>query len=164
MNRKIRLSEAFEIKLSRLGFNAQRSYISRHYALSKTVYICIDFDSKQFASNLIYRYVVPFSRIASGNIEVMSYNASSDKCIVHYVIAVSRKNDDMSYDYIELFDTVVDKSELGDNDQLTEQMFGKYPLLDQILALNEDIQKIVEINKADGVAKRLATDEEWETV
>ena len=162
MVKKFGLSETFEIKLSRMGFNAQKSYLGNHFAYENKVYICIDFDSKQFASNLIYHYVVPFSRVASGRIEILPYNMSKEKCIVRYVISISRKDDDMSYDYIELFDTVVYKSELGENDELTEPMFGKYPVLDDILALNEDIQKIIEINVADGVAVRFASDEEWE--
>ena len=159
---KNRLSESFEIKLSRMGFNTQKSYVGHRFDVENTVYICIDFDSKQFASNLIYNNVVPFSRIASGRIEVFPYNISKEKCIVRYVISVSRKNNDMSYDYIELFDTVVYKSEMGENDQLTEQMLSKYQVLNEMLALNEDIQKIVEINISDGVALREATPEEWE--
>lgn len=153
--------ESFETKLSRSGFSGQKTYVGHHMAVENKVCIVIDFNTKQFASNLIYKYVVPFSRVASGRIEILPYNMSKEQCIVQYVISISRKDNDMDYDYIALFDTVVDKSELGENDSLTAEMFDRYPLLSDILALNEDIQKIVEINKADGVALREATDEEW---
>ncbi|MCH5153248.1 MAG: hypothetical protein J1F68_04755 [Clostridiales bacterium] len=154
--------ETIETKMYRSGFSGQKSYIGHHLTAQNKVVVMIDFKTKQFASNQIYRYVVPFSRVASGRIEVLPYNMSNEKCIVQYVIAIARNDGEMSYDYIELFDTVVDKSELGENDKLTEQMFDKYPLLNDILALNEDIQKIVKINQADGVALRQATDEEWQ--
>ena len=157
-----RRGESFEIKLSQLGFNAQKSYVGHHVAVENTVFIAIDFDSKQFASNLIYNQVVPFGRIASGRTEILPYAMSDEKCVVQYVISVARKDDDMSYDYIELFDTVVFKSELGENDSLTEEMLNKYPLLNEILALDEDIQKIIKINLADGVALRPASDDEWQ--
>ena len=130
-------------------------------SLGRKVVVLIDFPTKQFGSNLIYKQVVPFSRVASGRIEVLPYAASKEKCQVQYVIAISRKDNDLSYDYIEMFSTVVNKSELGENDQLTAEMFDKYPQLSDILALHEDVQKIMEINHADGVAMREATDGEW---
>ena len=152
--------ESFESQLSRIGVNTRKTYVGHHIAPENKVCVVIDFDSKQFASNLIYHYVVPFSRIASGRIEVLPYATSREKCRVQYVISVRRKDNETNYDYIELFDTVVYKSELGENDQLTTEMFNKYPVLNDILALNEDVQKIMEINIKDGVALRDVTDDE----
>ena len=158
---KTRQSESFEMQLSRFGFNTQKSYTGHRLSVENTVRIGIDFDSKQFACNLIYRYVVPFSRIASGRIEVLPYNMANDKCVVQYVIAITRKDNDTMYDYIELFNTVVSKSELGENDQLTQEMIDKYSTLKDMLALNEDIQKIVQINIEDGAVLQQAIGEEW---
>lgn len=155
-----RSRENAEIKLSRQGFNAQKSHI--YYKEGVNVTVDIDFDSKQLASNEIYNLIVPFSRIASGRIEIMSYGTSKTRSIVHYVISITRKGNDLEYDYIEMFNTIVNNSCLGADGEITEQMLQEYPALKDIVDLDQDIQKIMEINNADGVAMREVTEEEWQ--
>lgn len=154
-----RSRENDEIKLSRQCFNAQKSYLY-YNEMGINVTVDIDFDNKQLASNKIYNLIVPFSRVASGRIEISSYGTSKTRSIVNYVISITRKDNDLSYDYIEIFNTIVNNSCLGADGEITEQMLQEYPALKDIVDLDQDIQKIMEINIADGVAMREATEEE----
>ena len=153
--------ETLEIKLSRLGFNIQKCYqYSNDVGISVTLYI--DFDSKQIAGNVFYNNVIPFSRLASGRVEIVAYGINTNKSIVHYVISIRRKGSDNQYDYIEIFNTIVENSDLSDNEEITEQMLAKYPLLKDILDLDGDVQRIVSINEADGFVTNEVADGEWE--
>ena len=153
--------ETLEIKLSRQGFNIQKSFnYSNDMGANVTVYF--DFDSKQFASNLLYNAVIPFSRVSSGRVEIRSYGANSNKSTVRYVISIRRKSDDNNYDYIEMFDTVVDNCDLSGTEEITEQMVAKYNSLKDIIELDNDVQRIIEINKSDGFVISAVTDDEWQ--
>ncbi|MCH5159962.1 MAG: hypothetical protein J1F66_03840 [Clostridiales bacterium] len=152
--------ETLEIKLSRQGFNTQKSF---HYAndMGANVTLYVDFDSKQFASNVIYNNVIPFSRIANGRVEILPYGINSNKSNVHYVITIRRKGSDNAFDYIEMFNTFVNNADLTDKEEITEQMIAKYPSLKEIVELDAAIQQIAEINKSDGLDATEVDDEEW---
>ena len=153
--------ETLEIKLSRQGFNTQRSY---HYSTDAGINITayIDFDGKQFASNQIYNYVIPFSRIASGRVEIRSNALNANKSTVAYVISIRRKDSDNNYDYIDLFHTVVDNIDITDKEEITELMIAKYPSLKDIVELDSDVQRIIEINKSNGILVDELTDDDWQ--
>ena len=153
--------ETLEIKLSRQGFNAQRSY---HYSTDAgiNIMVYIDFDSKQFASNQIYNYVIPFSRIASGRVEIRSNALNSNKSAVAYVISIRRKGSENYYDYIEVFGTVVENDDLSDGEEITNLMIAKYPSLKDIVELDRDLQRIIEINKSDDVFISEIPDGDWQ--
>ena len=152
--------ETLEIKLSRQGFNAQRRYqYSTDSGINITVYI--DFDSKQFASNQLYNNVIPFSRIASGRIEIRSNAINTNKSTVLYVISIRRKGSENYYDYIEMFRTDVANGDLTDKEEITDLMIAKYPSLKDIVELDRDVQRIMEINKSDGVFVSEIPDGDW---
>ena len=156
-----RARETLEIKLSRQGFNAQKSF---HYSndMGANVALFIDYDGKQIASNVFYNNVIPFSRISGGRVEILSYGINSDKSIVHYVISIHRKGDDNAFDYVEMFNTVVENSDLPDKEEVTEKMIAKYPSLKEIVELDDEIKRIVELNKSDGFVTNEVADGEWQ--
>ena len=153
-----RTRETLEIKLSRQGFNSQKSF---HYSndMGANVTLYVDFDSKQIASNVIYNNVLPFSRIASGHVEIRHYGINSNKSSVNYVIAIRRKGVDNCFDYIEMYNTLVDNADLTDKEEVSEQMIVKYPALKEIVELDAVIQQIADINKADGFDSTEVNDE-----
>ena len=154
--------ETLEIKLSRQGFNAQKvfHYTSDMAGINVTLYV--DFDSKQLASNLFYNNVIPFSRVANGRVEFLPYGINTNKSIVHYVISIYRKDSENKFDYIELYNTVVENTDLSDNDEITEQMVVKYPSLREIVELDGVIKQIMEVNKSDGFDVSEVDSDSWE--
>ena len=131
---------------SKSTFSSEKKYISSYQG--QTVAVIIDFNRKIFASNELELSVIPFTKVVGGSIQVQPHPQYRDNCIVKYVIEVMCR-DDMSHDNIELFHTMVDSKELGENNSLTEQMFDKYPRLNDILNLHEDVSKILEMNQQD---------------
>lgn len=160
-----RVKENFEMRLSREGFSMQNAHTYNNEATSQTTTVAIDFDTKRFACNLLYKDIVPFERIAASRIEFEPRYAGivqDNKLVVSLVISVSEAYDEFQYFYISMFSVLVDKQDVGDKDEITPELLEKYPDLQQICDLQQDMLKLLEVNSSNGVAMRDATDEEWD--
>lgn len=162
-----REKETFETWLSREGFSTQNLYVWEGDAMGthQNASVCIDFDNKRFACNQLYRYVVPFERIANVQTEfsqLMFGSISETQRRVNLVISVREACDEFKYFYITMFDVVVDLAAFGEKEELTPTLVENYPEFRRMYELQQDVKKIIEINIADGVAMRQATEEEWD--
>lgn len=160
-----RVTENFEMRISREGFSMQKVYTYNNEAASQSTTVAIDFDSKRFACNLLYKYIVPFERIAASRIEFAPRYTGilqDNKLVVSLVISVHEAYDEFKYFYISMFGVLVDGQDVGDNDDITPELLAKYPDLQQICDLQQDMLKLLEVNSSNGVAMHDATDEEWE--
>ncbi|MCH5164425.1 MAG: hypothetical protein J1F36_05355 [Clostridiales bacterium] len=126
--------------------------------------ICIDFGSKRFASNQLLSKIVPFSDIMSGNIEVKNtneFNIQTRKTFVSLIISVKIGNA-LDVFYIETLQTTISNDDYSENFEITDALIEKYPSLKDIVLLKKDVERIIEINREDGVAYDHPSDDQWD--
>ena len=147
MRVKSAFEENFERKLSASDFDVQR-----RYRLNDGVDVCIDFESKRFACNLLYKDIVPFSRIANCRTELSKYTGRRTLLCVVMSLRCGEAKDDIEDD-IEIFDSVTLFHAVlpVEIDELTDDLPNRFPELQIAFDLQKDMDKIYEINVQDGV-------------
>lgn len=157
--------------LSKYNFDIQKHYEGNKYLIDdryEKPIICIDFTAKRFASNYLMSKIVPFRDIVSATIEVFDTNTYCKKSLKAYVSLVIMIKRGEPLDLfgltaikvpIEMEDYIED---LEIDDRFINSLINKYPELSEIVELKADIDKIVEINREDGIDYEAPTDEQWE--
>ena len=142
--------QKFDILLQREGFVA-----SKQYKWDKHL-VCLDFDSQRLANTyLSTKPIVPFSDVLSFRIETYRIGAHEelpeDQCFLSFVISIKKEGFDYEYQYIPVFEVKVDSADVAEVKEITQELTDKYPELTDMMALQTDVKKILEINAANGV-------------
>ena len=125
---------------------------------------CIDFGSKRFASNQLLSKIVPFSDIISCNIEVKNtneFNIQLRKTFVSLIISVKMDNA-LDIFHIKALETAINNDDYNENFEITDALIEKYPSLKDIVLLKEDVERIIEINREDGVEHEYPSEDQWD--
>lgn len=142
--------DVFERKLSAANFNVQRRY-NLNNGIS-TFDVCIDFDDKLFACNLLYKDIIPFSRIAHCRTELSGFGHRTTFSVVMSLRSNGESNDSESSDEIEILDnvTLFQKVLPAEIAEVTEDLPHRFPELRIAFDLQRDMDRIYEINVRDG--------------
>lgn len=151
------VTQRFNLLLAREHFVAQKQYAWRDQKL------CIDFDSERIANTYIStRPIVAFSEVAGFRIETYRIGEHAeldeDQCFVSLVIAISKAGVEDEYMYIPAYEVQVSAEDGWDVKEITEELAEKYPELADVLALQQDVKRIVEINAANGIHYNIRND------
>ena len=146
--------QKFDILLQREGFVASKQYNWEGNRL------LIDFDSQRLANTyLSTKPIVPFCDVLSFRIETYRIGEheelSEEQCFLSFVISIKKEDFDYEYQYIPLFEVKVDSADAADIKEITQELTDKYPELTDMLALQTDVKKILEINAANGVRSNI---------
>lgn len=144
------ITQRFNILLQREHFVAQKQYAWRDQKL------LIDFDSNRLANTYIStKPIVQFSEVASFRIETYRSGENAeldeDQCFVSLVIAISKAGFESEYLYIPAYEVKVSAEDGWDVKEITEELAEKYPKLADMLELQQDVKRIIEINAANGI-------------
>ena len=147
--------QKFDRLLLREHFVAQKQY---KWADQK---LLIDFDSQRLANTYIStKPIVPFSEVVSFRIETYRNGARvelpEDQCFVSYVISISKAGFTSEYLYIPAYEIKVSAEDANDIKEISDELAEKYPELTDMLALQKDIKKILEINASNGIRHNIS--------
>lgn len=151
----------FYKNLKENGFDTECLYVWENTIIG------IDFDSKRFACNkLMVNPIVPFSDIKGCEVDVLDANhvrwTEASKKIVRLVISVKLQGNSFDYFFIPIYKVITSVDDFGTEDnEITESKSQKYPDLHKVVLLKTEIEKIVYLNKADGVTPQTPSEEEW---
>lgn len=140
--------DAFERRLSDAHFNVQRRYRLNN-GLS-TFNVCIDFDGKLFACDLLYKDIIPFSRIANCRMELDGrYRRQT---IFSVVMSLHGNGADPDKTEIEIFDnvTLFRRTLPAEVDEITDDLPERFPELQIAFDLQKDMDRIYAVNAEDG--------------
>lgn len=144
----------FYSMLQRNHFIIQKQYIWQNRIL------CIDFENKKFACNLFsIRPIIFFKDVRSCSIELS--RRKSKKTILSLVISVKMQGGSFDFFHITMFDKMIflsDDTEKIDFDKTVKDLSN----LEELISLRDDIEKIVEINRQDGLEMPVPTKEEMD--
>lgn len=150
----------FEHKLYAANFDIQRRYRLSNY--TATFDVCIDFDSKRFACNLLYKDIIPFSRIANCRMELSSYIGHRTMLSVVMSLRGEGETGEIEiFDNVTLFQTVLP----AEIDEVSDDLPNRFPELQVAFDLQHDMDRIYDINVKDGfnsVIVEQLTDADWE--
>lgn len=148
----------FDTFLAREGFNVDKQY---QWDKQK---LYIDFQSKRLANTYIStKPIVQFSEIAGCRFETYQVGVKEelpdDKRFVSIVLTVKKEGFEYEYLYIPMFEVAIDTADIGDSvKEISPELLDKYPELADLAELHCDVQKILEINAADGVTSHVRKD------
>ena len=140
-----RSAKRFETLLLNEGIATDRQYKWRKYVLY------VDFESQRLANNyLSTRAIVPFDDVAGCRIE--SYRISEEvelpesERFLSLVLTLRKEGSDYEYQYLPVFEVKVEAEDVTDIKEVTAELTEKYSELTDMLALQSDVKKILEIN------------------
>lgn len=147
---KAAADDVFERKLSAANF-----YVQRRYKLNNgmsTIDVCIDFDDKLFACNMLYKDIIPFSRIANCRTELSRFGHRTTFSVVMSLRSSDASFDSDSSDEIEALDnvTLFQRVLHAEIDEVTEDLPNRFPELQVAFDLQRDMDRIYEVNVRDG--------------
>lgn len=133
--------------------------IQKHYTWQNLI-VCIDFNNKNFASNLLsIRTIVPFKDVRGCSVEITK--RSEIQNIVSLVISIQQQGTAFDLFHISIFDEKINY--FSDEEEINlDELVSNFPNLQKIISLRNDINDIIEINKADGVEVPVPTEDEFE--
>lgn len=143
-------SQKFDRTLIKQGFHTDKRYEANGQTL------CIDFDGKRIANTyLSTKMFVPFDDVVNYRVECYRKGdvavLPEDKRYVNLVITVNREDPtpDHPYLYLAMFEVQVDAADVPEIPDVTEEMVSKYPDLEAVYRLKQDVERILEINKSE---------------
>lgn len=152
-----RSSKRFETLLINEKISTEKQYKWNNYLLY------VDFNTNRIANNyLSTRQIIPFKDVAGYRIE--TYRVGEDveldeeQIFVSLVISLNKEGVDFEYQYIPVFEIKVDSADVTDITEITPQLAEKYSELADVMALQQDINNILEINKANGIRSNVHND------
>ena len=142
--------QKFDRILSRENFVAQKQYEWDRQRL------LIDFDSQRIANTyLSTKPIINFSDVLSFRIETYRIGAheelSEEYVFISFVITLKKEGFEFEYQYLPVFEVKVSADDANDIKEVTTELVKKYPELDDMFALQEDVKRILEINAANGI-------------
>ena len=79
-------------------------------------------------------------------------------CFVSFVITVTKEGFETEYLYIPVFEVKVDAKDVQHVKEITAELVEKYPELSDMMELQTDIKKILDINVANGIHHNIVKD------
>ena len=147
--------QGFNRLLKKENFNTEKLHVWGDTQLH------IDFTGKRMANNyLSTKPIFPFSDVVSYRFETyrISGNAyaehlevlSDDEQFVNIVLTIKRPEHEFEYLYIPMFEVKVLSVDVGESvESLSDELVAKYPDLQQIVDLQNDVERILASNKLD---------------
>lgn len=148
-------SQRFENMLAKEGSNIDKQYKWNGQLLF------IDFEGKRLANTYItIKPLVKFSEIAGYRYEIFQVGSQEelpdDKRFVSLILTVKKEGCEYEYLYIPMFEVALNSADVDENiSEITPELVEKYPDLKEMAELQEDVKRILEINKADGVVSNV---------
>ncbi|MCH5153249.1 MAG: hypothetical protein J1F68_04760 [Clostridiales bacterium] len=149
-----RSSKRFESLLLSEGIVTDRQYKWGNYLLY------VDFASSRLANNyLSTREIIQFADVAGFRLETYrtgeDVELSDEQSFVSLVISFRKEGFEYEYQYLPVFEVKVESADIEDVKQISPQLVDKYPELSDMLALQDDLNKILEINAANGIRSNI---------
>lgn len=142
--------QKFDRLLVKEQFNADKRYLWGRYKL------LIDFESQRLANNyLSTRAIIPFCEVAGYRLETYRKNddveLDEDQVFTSLVITLKKDGFEFEYQYLPVFEIKVESADVQDINEITPKLVEKNPELADVLALQQDLNNILEINLANGI-------------
>lgn len=146
--------QRFARLLKRENFNTEKLYAWKNGELH------LDFTNKLVAnSHLSTKPIFPFGDVVGYQFEAFRISGdayaehlevlSDDERFLSIVIAVKKPEREFEYLYIPMFEVKVSNSDIGETiESIPDELVKKYPDLQQLVDLQSDVEKILEINKS----------------
>lgn len=152
-----RSAKRFETLLINEGISTEKQYKWNNYLLY------VDFNSQRLANNyLSTRQIIAFEDVAGFRLETYrtgeEVELSEDEVFVSIVISLKKEGVDFEYQYLPVFEVKVESADVTNLKEVTAQLVEKYPELSDMLTLQDDIGKILEINAANGIHSNIRND------
>ena len=149
-----RSAKRFEALLLNEGIATDKCYKWGSYSLY------VDFESQRLANDyLSTRAIISFADVAGYRIETYhvgeSVELDEDELFVSLVLSLCKADAEFEYQYLPVFEIRVDSADVADVTEITPKLVEKYPELKDMLALQEDARKILEINAANGIRSNI---------
>ena len=145
-----RSAKRFETLLLTEGISTEKQYKWGNYLLY------VDFTGQRLANNyLSTRQIIPFSDVAGYRIE--SYRSSEnvelpqEQIFLSLVISLKKDGFEFEYQYLPVFEIKVESAAVDDFNEITDELVERFPELSEMLALQQDLKKIIEINSENGI-------------
>ena len=145
--------QSFARLLKRENFNTEKKYEF------KEVELHFDFTNKRIANNYIStKPIFPFSDVVGYHFETFRISGetyaehlevlSEEERFVSIVMTVKKPEHEFEFLYIPMFEVKVDNADIGETvESILPELVEKYPDLQQLVDLQNDIEAIVEMNK-----------------
>ena len=145
-----RSSKRFETMLINEGIPVEKPYKWNNHLLY------VDFNSQRLANNyLSTRQIIDFKDVAGYRLETYRVGEEEEldenHVFVSIVITLNKADVEFEYQYLPVFETKVESADVTDVNEITPKLTEKYPELTDVLALQNDLKQILEINKANGI-------------
>ena len=152
-----RSAQRFESLLATEGISTDRQYKWGGHVLY------VDFDSQRLANTyLSTRAVIPFCDVAGYRLETYrdgeSVELTDEQIFVSMVISLTKEGFEFEYQYLPVFEIKLNVEDANDLKEITSELVDKYPELADMLALQTDLRKILEINRANGIRSHITED------
>ncbi len=139
-------NEKFYRQLRLSNFEIQSEYKWRNCIF------CIDFVTKRIACNLLLKSVIPFQELNGFNVEISDRTQfkilPQNKCNISLSFSVIVGEDNKSLFHFSMFEVIVDVDDIENEQQINfESLVQKYPLLNDLVEMRQDLTKIIEYNK-----------------
>ena len=149
-----RSAKRFETMLLGEGISTEKQYKWGNYVLY------VDFESGRLANNyLSTRQIISFGDVAGCRIETYRNGEEVDlpdeQLFVSFVISLKKEGFEYEYQYLPVFEIKVSADDAQDINEITPELVEKYPELADMHLLQTDIQKILEINTANGIRSNI---------
>ena len=144
---------SFERLLKRENFNTEKLYVWKNSELH------LDFTNELIANNhLATKPIFPFSDVVGYRFEAFRISGDThaehvevlpdDQRFVSIVLTVKMPEHEFEFLYIPMFEVTVDNGDIGETiETLSPELVEKYPDLQQLVDLQNDVEKILSINK-----------------
>lgn len=149
-----RSAQRFEALLLKEGIAKKLQYKWSSYLLY------VDFESGRLANNyLSTRAIIPFSEVVGFRIEAYhdgeDEELSEEENFLSLVLTLKKDGYEFEYQYLPVFEIKVSAIDAIDVKEITTELVEKYPTLADMLALQQDVKKILEINAANGIRSNI---------
>ena len=149
--------QKFDRLLATEQFVADKTYTWGKFKL------VMDFQSQRLANSyLSTRAIIPFCDVAGYRMETYRKNEemelSEEQSFVSLVITLKKDGFEFEYQYLPVFEIKVSTVDVNDIKEVTPELMAKYPELADMLALQQDLASILEINVANGIRSNIQSD------
>lgn len=142
--------QRFDRMLVREGFHADKCY----EAVGQKLYI--DFQNKRIANTyLSTKPLINFSEVVGYRVECFQTGSkiilSEDERYLNLVLTINKEDPtpEHPYLYLAMFEVKVAAADVPETPDVTEELVTKYPELQPLYELKQDVLKILEDNKTD---------------
>ena len=147
--------QGFARLMRRANFNTEKLYVW------KDIELHIDFTNKRIANSyLSTKPIFPFSDVVGYRFEAFRISGdtyaehlevlSDDERFVGIVITVRKPDHEFEFMYIPMFEVKVQNADIGETiESLPAELVAKYPDLQQLVDLQQDVETILESNRKD---------------